>query len=50
MVADLKALRLQLTSAMSDIDEQLSELGAMKSENEKLKYRIKHLLAAVDRK
>ncbi len=46
--ADLSALRTQLITATSDIDERLSELESVKSENAKLKYRIKTLLRSLD--
>lgn len=47
-LADLKALRTALITATSDLDERLSELDTVKTENQRLKYRVKHLLRSLD--
>lgn len=44
MIADLKALRALVITATSEV----AELETVKAENAKLKYRIKHLLRAID--
>ncbi len=47
-LADLKALRTELITATSDLDERLSELDTVKTENQRLKYRVRHLLRSLD--
>lgn len=45
---DLKSLRTELITATSDLDERLAELSAVKTENQRLKYRVRHLLRSLD--
>ena len=47
-LADLKSLRTTLLSSCSDVDEKMKELDSFKTENAKLKYRIKHLVRSLE--
>lgn len=47
-LADLKVLRTSVITSKSEIDDKLIELGAMKEENVKLRYQIKHLQRSLE--
>lgn len=47
-LADLKVLRTSVLTCKSEVDEKLVELDAMKEENVKLRYQIKHLQRSLE--